>query len=183
MASKVTFKINLSDLVESDKLAEVSDSAKKKVLKEINEFVIDKILLDTSKQTSAVTGEEFEALSPEYKKYKVKVGGVPRPNLELSGDMLDALKGIVRNSDETEIGIFKRSEALKADGHCHTGVFGESKIPQRQFLPKEGETLRDEIMNDVETLANRLIEDAPKKRPSTYELVLLAKELLNDNQS
>lgn len=183
--SKVTFKINLSDLVSAEALSELSSSSKKNILKDINEFVIDKILLNTGRGISAVDGAKWDDLSPEYKKFKTKSGGVGRANLELSGDMLDALKGYVRSDDELEIGIFKKSEALKADGHCHTGVFGESKLPLRQFLPNEdnGENLNDKIMRDVVSLANRLVDDSPKKRSNISELVMLAKEILNDNNS
>lgn len=161
--AKVTFHLNLSDFINQDQLDQLTKSDKKDILKNINEFAIDRILSDVGNQMNVVTGKPWrKTLSKEYKEFKVKEGGRPYANLELHGDMLDALKGKVVDDNTSEIGIFNNEQAMKADGHCHTEVFGISKLPLRQFIPNEfnGETLRSGIMRDLVRLAKSLVNDA-----------------------
>lgn len=159
--SKISFKVNLSDLVDTEKLNKLSQSTKKEISKEISEFIIDRILEDTSNRRSSVTGQLWKGLSPDYKAKKEKIApGVA--NLELHGDMLDALKS--RNSHEgSEIGIFIRKQAEKADGHTHAKEFGISKLPTRKFMPTKNEKLRSGILKDVVKIAKELVDSAPEK--------------------
>lgn len=153
---KVTYKITLSDIVDETKLTR-SDKAQLK--KQLGNYVVEQILEDTSKQISSVSGQRWKGLTNEsYKKLKSKESSSTSANLELTGAMLDALQAKNR-ADGLEVGIFRNAEAKKADGHCHTGVFGESRLPKRQFIPGEGENLRAGIIKEMKKIANEFIED------------------------
>jgi hypothetical protein len=79
------------------------------------------------------------------------------PNLELEGDMLGALTYEAKK-DGIEIGVFG-AEAPKADGH--NNFSGESNLPERRFLPAEGETFRSSIQKEVDAIVQDAIaEDA-----------------------
>lgn len=162
MSSKISFVIKLEDIVPVEELNELTDSAKREVSAEVGEFVVDKILEDTSNQRSSVTGQRWKGLSKEYKKTKSKIAS-SSANLELHGDMLDALK-VRPKSDKIEIGIFTKLQAQKADGHTHHGVFGVSKLPTRKFMPLNNGKLRPGIMKDVILAAKQIVEDAPKRQ-------------------
>jgi hypothetical protein len=167
MASKISFKVQLEDLVPPEEVAQLTNATKKEIHAELGEFIVDKILEDTSKQRSAVTGTQWKGLgwnnaSKRYKKEKSKIA-VGTANLELHGDMLDALKAIP-HVDDVEVGIFTKLQAQKADGHCHHKVFGTSKLPVRKFLPYGDETLRSGILKQLAVVAKEAVENAPKKK-------------------
>ena len=159
MVSKTTFKIKLKDLVDVSKL----DTSQKSIIKkEIGEFIIDKILLDVAKAKSPVTGEGWDSLSKEYRKEKVKKGSSGRANLELSGDMLDALKMKEYNRG-IEVGIFDYDQAQKSDNHNKFSAKSRrTGVPERQFIPRKGQMLKEKIMKDTVKLAKNLVKDAIK---------------------
>lgn len=168
--SRLSFKIRLDDLVDPSKLEGITKTNRNEIVKRVNEFVVDRILLDTANHRSSVSGQKWKGLdkkSPYYKEKQKKVGHT-RPNLELTGAMLDALKGVVKKDEENtgEIGVFGKAQAEKADGHCHTGKFGAgpSSLPIRQFIPGEGQSLRSGIMTKLVQLAKQLVDEAPKKK-------------------
>lgn len=162
MASKITFKVKLSDLVPPSKLDKLSQTTKKKISNELGEFLVDKILKDTSNQRSSVSGQKWKGLSKDYKDMKSKIApGVA--NLELHGDMLDALKSKPK-SDEVEIGVYGKLQTQKTDNHCHFRIYGEPTLPLRKFLPGENESLRPGIMREAVKIAKELVENAPVKR-------------------
>ena len=177
MASKISFVIKLEDIVPVKELNELTASAKREVSAEVGEFVVDKILEDTSNSRSAVTGQRWKGLSADYKKTKTKIAS-GSANLELHGDMLDALK-VRPKPDQIEIGIFTKLQAQKADGHTHHGVFGVSKLPTRKFMPLNNGKLRPGIMKEVIRAAKQIVDDAPKrqrtKKSKTSLLSTLAK--------
>jgi hypothetical protein len=167
--SKISFKVNLSELVSTEALDKLSQSTKKRISGELGEFIVDKILEDTSNQRSAVSGQQWKGLSKEYKKEKSKIAS-GRANLELHGDMLDALKAVAK-PDGVEVGVYGKQQALKADGHTHAGVFGQSTLPTRKFIPTGSERLRAGIMKEVVQIAKELVSDAPKKRGYDSSLI------------
>lgn len=130
-------------------------ASKKEILKEIADFTLDKTLELVSETNSPVQGHgKFKRLKKKYAKQKSAQGGVPIPNLELKGDMLTALKAPVRD-DKIEIGVFKGSEALKADNH--NKVSAKSKktpVPMRRFIPssKEKETFKKPIVDGMKRI-------------------------------
>lgn len=97
---------------------------------------------------SPVTGRNFKALDKDYAKRKADVAR-PIANLELSGDMLDALDYEIKGN-EIEIGIWG-DEAPKADGHNNHS--GDSSLPTRRFIPKQGEdNFRPSILQQVKSI-------------------------------
>lgn len=178
--SKISFKVELDDLVSPEKLDQLTDSTKRTISDEVGEFIVDKILEDTSKQRSAVTGQKWKGLNPDYKKTKTKIAS-GKANLELHGNMLDALK-YRKSAEGVEVGIFTKKQAQKADGHCHLGVFGTSSLPTRQFLPSSDGTLRPGIMNQVARVAKDLVDGAPKRKRSKTTFTRVAATLLGGNE-
>jgi hypothetical protein len=155
MVSKTTYKLRLNELIDTSGL----DTAQKEEIKEeIAEYIYDSILKDTSEQKSAVTGKKFKALSKDYKKIKSKIAlGVA--NLELTGDMLNALE-YKTYRDGIEIGIFDPDEAQKSDNHNKFSAKSrKTKVPERQFIPRQGETFRAGIIKEVTLLAEELKDD------------------------
>jgi hypothetical protein len=130
---------------------------KAKVKKEVGDLVIDEILRSLSEGKSPVKGERFKKLDAQYaKEFK---GGDRTPNLELTGDMLDALK-VKNTKDGIEVGIFSKKQTPKADGH--NNFSGESKLPQRRFIPSEDQEFKRDIQNRIKAVVNEFKE---KDRP------------------
>lgn len=120
---------------------------------EIANFVKESILDDVGGARSPLTGSSFPGLSSEYKKRKSRESGRPIANLELEGDMLDALE--IRTTAETfEVGIYENDELGKADGH--NNFSGRSRLPNRRFIPNEaqGDTFRRGILEGIERIVN-----------------------------
>ncbi len=111
-------------------------------------------------EKSPVSGKAFEKLSDSYKKKKKAEGGTPKPNLEASGDMLDSL-GYKVTSEGVKIGVFGK-DAPKADGH--NNLSGDSLLPERRFLPDEGEFFKKDIREGIESIiADAVAEEGPDK--------------------
>jgi hypothetical protein len=104
--------------------------------------------MDVAKRKSPVTGSSFPPLSPEYKKEKQEDGYQGVPDLQRSGDMLDSLDYRI-TPEGIEIGIYGEA-APRADGH--NNLSGDSDLPERQFLPKAGESFRPAITAEVEKI-------------------------------
>lgn len=94
------------------------------------------MLSDIGDGVSPVTGSSFPALSKEYKARKGEVAS-PVPNLELSGDLLDAFDVRVKGS-QLEVGVFDGAQAGKADGN-NRGTYGKTTRTRsryaRTFIP------------------------------------------------
>lgn len=88
---------------------------------------------------------QFKKLNKEYA--KEQKGGNTTANLELDGDMLDALVSQNRRGSEIEFGIFKSKQVGKADGH--NNFSGDSKLPTRRFIPDEDENLKRDIEQKI----------------------------------
>lgn len=80
-------------------------------------------------------------MSEEYKALKKAETGSSEANLDLTGEMLSSLDYKVKGNT-IEIGVFGE-DAGKADGH--NNFSGKSKLPTRQFLPKEGQLFTSSI--------------------------------------
>ena len=139
--NKITF-------VYSPDLSEVPATEKNAALNEIGQYFVEAILADVGETRSPVTGRLFKKLSAQYAEKKAEESSSPVANMELSGDMLDSLEFKVSGS-KVEVGIWG-SEADKADGH--NNFSGDSKLPQRQFIPMKGEKFRPDIMGEVESI-------------------------------
>jgi hypothetical protein len=90
---------------------------------------------------SPVDGSSFQALSKDYGDKKQTETGSRKPNLDLTGEMLNSLDYKIVG-DKLEIGVYGE-DAPKADGH--NNFSGKSKLPKRQFLPESGQAFDDSI--------------------------------------
>jgi len=141
--TKLTKTINLN-------LSDVPSSERAKVKKDVGNFVVEEILRSVSGASSPVSGGRYKAtLNKDYA--KAMKGGNTTANLELEGDMLDALE-FKTTTDGIEVGIFKSSEVPKADGH--NNFTGKSKLPTRQFIPKDKQKFKRNIESGIKGIVN-----------------------------
>lgn len=131
-------------------------AVRKEAAAAVGEFLVEQINIYLADAKSPVSGESFPALSKEYKKDKVSEGFGGVPDLERSGDMKDALTFKVTD-EGIELGFFDRKNAGKADGH--NNFSGQSELPQRRFLPDEGQKFRREIQSEIENIINETLAE------------------------
>lgn len=154
MVSKVTKKIDLTEIDEFKKLNNEGEALAKR---QVGNFLKETILDYVGEGRSPVDGVNYvKSLSPEYKKYKSTRSSVSFANMELTGAMLDSLK--FKTTDQgIEIGIFEKSQVPKADGHNNHS--GDSKLPNRRFIPKENEDFRGPIEDKVKKIVQKIYND------------------------
>lgn len=134
-----------------------SPRKRRQALKEIGEYVKGEILDYVADGTSPVSGGKWKrSLSPEYRKRKAEISGVTYANMELSGDMLDALEYVITGDTELEIKI-DGDEGDKADGHNNHS--GNSELPAREFIPKPNQTFKRDIIRGIREIAEEFAED------------------------
>jgi len=131
-------------------------ATKDKIKAEVGEYLVEQTLIAVSEAASPVSGEKFKALSKDYKKEKMADGRGGTANMENRGDMLDALS-FKPTSKGVEIGVFGHGEAKKADGH--NNFSGDSELPQRRFIPAEGQNYKMKIEAEVNKIINDVIAD------------------------
>lgn len=152
MVQKVTKKLNLD-------LSKVPRSKRREVRDEVGQFLIEAILDDVGSGKSPVSGEgKFKALSKKYKEFKASEAGNTSPNLELFGDMLDALEYKLDARGQVEVGIFADSgeQVDKADLHnmrsAKAKAYAKSfkrPFPKRQFIPDKNQGFKRNISNGI----------------------------------
>lgn len=121
------------------------------VKQEIGHFIVNEILLFVGRGESPVAGQRaFKKLSSPYAKAEKR--GDRTPNLDLEGDMLDALT-FKDTPLGISVGIFDAKQAPKAHGH-NTGFDGERPDLRRAFIPDENETFKQSIMAGVNGILN-----------------------------
>lgn len=128
----------LDDVPEAD-IAEVVD--------EVGAYLVESILDYVGEAKSPVAGGEYESkLSTDYADREK--GGDTLANLDLNGDMLNALTFEPDYENGTvKVGIFDETQAIKAYNHN----VGDT-LPQRQFIPTEDELLKAEILRGVKRI-------------------------------
>lgn len=149
MAEKIQFEFDPFEELGLEPPERTSD--KRAALREAAEFINEKILDRVGDAMSPVAGRgRFKKLTKEYAAEKALEHGSPIANLELSGEMLDALKSTVKG-DKIVTGI-SGSQAGKADGH--NNFSGDSPLPERRFIPKadDGETYKRDILDGVKSI-------------------------------
>ena len=147
-------------------LSDVPRNQRSQVKQEVGNFVVEEILRSVSSASTPVSGGKYKAtLSKDYA--DEEKGGNRTANLELEGDMLDSLE--FKNTREgVEVGIFKASEVPKADGH--NNFSGKSKLPTRQFIPKENEKFKRNIEKGIKDIVNEFKVSPEPRIPSTSDL-------------
>ncbi len=176
MVNKVSFKIKLQDLVSKETdISKVPKYVTTKIRKDVGKFILSSVNKDASESRSSVSGQTWKGLSKEYAKVKSRIT-MPVANLNLHGDMLKAFK----KKDTVagiEFGIFNKKQAQKADGHCKLGVYGQSSLPKRQFIPSQTENYRPGIMNKAVSMAKKIVKDWK----DTKEMNRILREEAKDN--
>ena len=116
------------------------------ILADVAEAVQDYILERVSRVSSPVSGGAWKkTLNKDYRQQKIKEGASPIANMELSGEMLNALKA-VPVGNRIRVGI-EGSQAGKADGH--NNFSNKSKLPLREFIPKKGQKFKRDLLSDI----------------------------------
>lgn len=128
---------------------------RKAALEEIADYVKTEVLDYVGEASSPVEGGEWtKKLNENYEKIKAKISSSTVANMELYGDMLDALQTKINVGKGTiEIGWFGGEQAAKADGH--NNFSGESSLPLRQSIPNgdEDETFKRPIVEGMKEIA------------------------------
>ena len=110
---------------------------------------MEQVLLSVNSEQSPVEGEKWPKLSKEYKKKKLEELGSGRADLELTGDMLDALT--FKNTKEgIQIGFFG-DQAWKADGHLKFSGL-QNNCPKRRVLPGKGQDFDSKIQSGIDDI-------------------------------
>jgi len=138
-------------------LSDVPSEDRDQVKEDVGNYLVEAILTEVSKGNSPVKGGAWKkTLSPSYKKVKSKYSSKLIANMELTGDMLDALEFKVTRSG-VEVGIFDPSQVPKADGH--NNFSGDSKLPERRFIPDESQKFKSDIVNEVASIITNYVKD------------------------
>lgn len=172
---KVSKSITASVIDLSDELEGVKD--KTALANEIGELLVEEILQRVADSDSPVSGGRYkQTLSKEYRKYKIDETGSGDANLDLTGEMLSSLDYRVRGTT-VEIGLFDPTNAGKADGH--NNFSGRSRLPQRKFLPDEGETFKRDILALVNEKVDSYKVDTADIKKSDLKEIETKKELFD----
>lgn len=117
------------------------------------DFIKEQILLRTSEGKTSVQGGKWKrTLSSGYKKEKLAETGVGYSNLELQGDLLDALE-VSPESGKIRIQV-SDDQAPKAEGNL-LGSYGRNPDPSkaREFMPHaRGQKLHKEILSGLKEI-------------------------------
>lgn len=121
---------------------------------DIADFVKEKVLGYVGEAKSPVKGESWKAsLSPGYAKIKGKQSGSKTANMELKGDMLDALDVVPVNSETLSLQI-EGKQAAKADGHNKL-IEGNPNLPKRRFIPDKDQEFKSDINQGIKKILTR----------------------------
>lgn len=126
-------------------------NARDGALSAIAEYVKEQALSHIGDGVSPIQGGRWKrTLSPSYKAQKKEISSADFANLELSGDMLDAL-AVKREGEKLSYGV-EGAEADKADGN-NRGTYGASnrtnRSKAREFIPKGNQTFKKSIIQGI----------------------------------
>ena len=134
------------------------------VMSNIGETVIRESKAMIAKGQSPVDGYGRFEKYKDPKKYPGKRKPASPVNLKLEGDMLDAYQYRRTAKTKLEVGVRDPKQAKKAHAHNE----GTADIPQRRFIPGEGESFAKPITRKVIDIIDRrmklLIRQAEKKK-------------------
>ena len=153
MADKVAYTFDPFKLAGKDPPSGRLREARKRIC----ELVLESVLDSVGKGSSPVSGGAWKkSLSPEYKKKKSEFSSALFANMELHGDMLDALECVPVSGGKLELRIQGR-QAAKADGH--NNFSGQSSLPLREFIPKPDQTFKRQIISQIREVIDDLAEE------------------------
>lgn len=144
-------------------LEKVPQAQRESVKKDVGDFVVNEILRFVETGISPVKGEgKFKALN---KKYADKEkNGNRKANLELDGDMLDALTFEITGNG-IEVGVFNEKETPKAFNH-NTG----DTLPKRQFIPNEDQGFKRRISSGINDIIRNRERSTTTRRTEVSSL-------------
>lgn len=149
-------------------------AVRQRVSDEVGNFLVEQTLISMDQKKSPVQGEgSFKPLSPLYKKKKQNDVGSTEANLEFDGLMKDQLDFKPTKSG-VRIGVYGE-RAPAADGH--NNLSGDSSLPTRRFLPKEGQQYKENIQREVERIIADAIADETTFKKSEFRNIETKKEL------
>ncbi len=155
MSYKVVFEFDPFELTGLDDPIKKSD--RKSALNDIADYVKSEVLQYVGQGESPVSGGRWQKkLSPAYAHIKEKISSSNFANMELTGEMLDALETRVVGG-KIQIGWFGGEQAAKADGH--NNFSGDSSLPTRQSIPKPGQTFKRDIVSGMKDIAKEFLPD------------------------
>jgi hypothetical protein len=140
-------------------IKKISQENRDEALEEIGEYLLQEILTSVGGGKTPVQGGRYKkTLSKAYKSEKKKISSSTIANMELHGDMLDALDfKIDVNKMNVEIGFLEGAEQQqidKADNHNKFSAKAKkTKLPARQFIPRSNERFKKKIMKEVQSIA------------------------------
>jgi len=122
-------------------------SRRDEALEAVGNWLLETSLMEIGSGRSPVSGGPWKrSLSKEYKERKSDESSVTVANLELSGDLLDALDAKPVSRNRIFYGV-EGGQAGKAEGN-NIGSYGrdadDSKA--RRFIPVDGETFKPSII-------------------------------------
>jgi hypothetical protein len=124
----------------------LSASDRRDALDAIADFVKEQVLEYVGDGKSPVSGGKWKrSLSAKYAAIKSEQSSAGFANMELTGEMLDALEVVV-NDDVLSLQI-TGDQAAKADGHNNHS--GDSSLPERRFIPDEGQNFKQDILRGI----------------------------------
>lgn len=149
---KVIFEFDPFELTGVDKPKKRGDFSE--ALSEIADYVKTEILQYVGGGNSPVAGGSWKkSLSPAYKELKEKISGVKYANMELYGDMLDALEARVVGG-KIQVGFWDRSQVPKAHNHN----VGDT-VPQRQMIPEDDQQFKSPIVKGMREIAESFSDE------------------------
>lgn len=148
----VKIKTNISDLIAFPEEVEREFCRKTSEKRELEAAIVEVIISGTS----PVKGERFKQYSKSYAKQKYGSEDQRKPvNMIKSGDMIKSLKAI------KERGVLKlkfKGQAIRA--RYHDSPKGDSNMPERRLLPRDGEEFKASIQRVIIKLLDRAIKRA-----------------------
>ena len=162
--NEVSFTYDLEDL-----LNEVPEDDREDAAAEAGELALQKVHEYMDRQISPVKGESnFKALKKDsaYRKLKQRRAGNQRPNLRLTGDLIESMEV---DADESSFTISVEGKKNIGKAHNHnTRKTKRSPLPKRQFLPddsKRGQTFKRSIVKAIKETIAKYKRPKPKKPP------------------
>lgn len=156
MAYRVVYSFDPFEIAGLDKPR--NKSVRRDALEEIADYVKTEMLQYIGEGKSPVQGGEWQRkLSKAYAEAKAKVSSAGFANMELTGDMLDALDFKIKGDGTIEIGWFGGENAAKAHGHQNGN--DDTNLPVRQLVPDKKQTFRKDIVKGMKEIADAFSED------------------------
>lgn len=172
----------VSSILELD-LTGIPENKITRAKKAVGNYLVNEILRSVGNGKSPVEGEaNFKKLDKKYA--KKEHGGRRLAKLELDGDMLSKLKplGISNIDPQLKIGIFKKSEAQKADGHNQLSeeaklwaASKEEPFPKRRFIPATNQKFKNSINEGI----GRILDDFRTEDVLEFDTLEEANEALD----